>query len=89
MYCPTSVFGFTACELHIALLRCLFENLLSLLESLRVFKPVTVDGTHVVHTDCRNGFQARVDLGCADGKAPASTNPEYTNPIPINKRPGA
>ena len=89
MHRPTGVFGFTTRELYIALLGRRFDDFLSLLERLRVPEPVTVGSAHVVHADCRDGFYARVDLGCADDKAPAATNPDSTNPIPVNKRPGA
>ncbi|MDF2477586.1 MAG: hypothetical protein K0S24_3069, partial [Sphingobacterium sp.] len=50
---------------------------------------ITVGSAHVVHADCRDGFHARVDLGRADDKAPAAANSDRTNPIPVNKRPGA
>ena len=54
-----------------------------------MFKRVAVRGAHIVHADCRNGFHARIDLGRADNKTPASANPKNTNPISVDKWSGA
>src|SRR5215208_729748 len=79
------VFGFTTRELNIALLRCLLEDVLSLLDGDGMPEPVAVGGAHVVHADCRDGFDARIDLGRADDEATAAANPDRADPLLVDK----
>jgi len=89
MHRSAGVFGFTACELHIALLGRLFEYFLSLFESHRFFERVSIGGAHVVHADCRDGLHARVDRCRADNEASAAANPDGSDPLPIHEWPRA
>ena len=89
MDCPARVFGFTTAKLHIALLCCLFDDFLSLLEGQGMVERIPIGGAHIIHADCRDGLHSRVNLGRADDKAPAATNPKNTNPFPVGEWPGA
>ena len=83
------VFGLAAGKLHITLLGCLFDDLLSLFESLRMLQPIAVRCAHIIHADSGDSFHARVNFGRTDNKTPAAANPKRTNPFPVNKRSGA
>src|SRR6185503_18858017 len=85
VYRAPRVFCFAAGEFHVSLLSCIRDNFLSLLDGQGVLKGIAVGRAHVVHADGCNGFHARVDLGRADGEAPAATYPENTDPAAINK----
>ncbi len=85
MYGPTRISNFSPGELHVALLRSVRENLLSLFKRLRVPESVAVGCAHVVHTYGSDGFHARVDFCSADDKTPATANPEDTNPLPVHE----
>src|SRR5689334_11114734 len=70
----TGVLNWAAIELHLALLDRRCNDLLTLLEGLRVVKRVTIGSAHVVHADRGNGFHSRVDLRGADNKTAAAAN---------------
>jgi hypothetical protein len=64
MHRSTGVFGFTTQELHVALLGCRFNDFLSLLERLRVPKPVPVGSAHLVHEYFTRGIsQTAINSG--------------------------
>ncbi len=48
-------------------------------------EPVAVGGTHVVHADGGNGFDARIDLGCTDDEAAAAADPERADPLLVDE----
>ena len=82
------VLRLAARELHVALLGCLRDDLLALLDGLRMVQRVAVGRAHVVHADRRDGLHARVDLGGADDEAAAAADADHADPLAVDERPG-
>src|SRR3954468_399793 len=89
MHGPARVLGPAAGEFDVTLRHGFGNSLLSLFERQRLPEPMTVDGTHVVHADGRDGFHTRVDLRRTDDEAPTAANPYGPDASPIDERLGA
>src|SRR5437763_14932292 len=83
------VSSFTASELYMALLRRLFDDLLSLFEGQGMLEPIAVRSAHIIHADRRDGSHSRINLRRTDDKAPAAADSMNSNPTPVDKRPRA
>ena len=89
MHSPAGILDGSAGKLHIPLLRRFRQNLLSLTGCLRIPETVPAGSSHVVHADGRNGLQAGINLGGADGKTAATAYPDHADAVPVHKRPRA
>ena len=76
-------------KFRVALLRRLGNDLLALLQRLRMMQCIAVGGTHIVHADSGNRLHARIDLGGTDDETAAAANAENADPFPVDEWLGA
>ena len=86
MYSTACVLGFSPQKLYITLFRRICYNLFTLLQRQRMFKPVAISVTHIIHAHRCDSFQTRVNLCRTDSETSASTNTDYSDTITVNKR---
>lgn len=83
--CAAGQLHLTALDLDPPLLRRGRNDLLALLDALRLAQPVARRGAHVVHRRRRDGFQPRVDLGGADDERPAAADADAADALAVDE----
>lgn len=81
----SGVLHLTALDLDPPLPRRRRNDLLPLLDALRLPQPVAVDRAHVVHARRRDGLQPRVDLGRADDERPAAADAHAADALAVDE----